>query len=61
MAAQGKPWIRFEATGIPDRDVIVHCEQGHESFHLILRVRLGGASVSRHAECVQCGETQPID
>ena len=60
MAAQGKPRIRLEVTGAPDRDVTVHCEQGHDTFRLLLRVAVAGALVTKLAQCTQCGETQPL-
>jgi len=61
MAAQGKPRIRFEVTDVPDGDVTIHCEQGHDTFRLQLRVGMAGALVTRLAQCTQCGETQPLD
>ena len=61
MAAQGKPRIRFEVTDVPDGDVTIHCEQGHDTFRLLLRVAVAGALVTRLAQCAQCGETQPLD
>ena len=61
MTSKGKPLIQFARQPEADKDIVVHCERGHESFKLIVLIRLGGASVTRYAKCVTCGETQPID
>jgi hypothetical protein len=56
--AKTKPLIRFE---LPDADVVVKCSNGHDQFSLIVRMRLAGSLVTRHAKCVVCAEEQPLD
>ena len=53
-----RPLIKFE---INDSDTIVKCSQGHDIFRLVVRIRLKGVMVTRHARCVTCGEEESID
>jgi hypothetical protein len=46
---------------VQDNDITVHCSKGHETFALMVRIRLKGASVKRFARCTTCGEEGPID
>ena len=60
MATQGRPWITWDSE-MSDQDVTVRCKNGHTVFGLIIRVRLAGALITRHARCSVCDEEQPID